>query len=283
MIHTGQPQDLLILRDTGAGLFLGDGEGNDVLLPNKYVPAQFTIGDRLHVFVYRDSEDRIVATTLVPRIQLGECAFLPVKHIGKAGAFVDIGLEKDLLVPFREQQHPMEAGRSYVVYMGLDNKTDRLYGSTRIERHLLPAPPSITKGAVVDLLVHGRGELGWSAVVQGRYRGLVYANETFKPLSIGLRLTGHVKHVREDGKLDISLQPIGYERYNDGNTRLLAERLRANNGFLPVTDKTSPEEIHRLFGISKKAFKQALGALYKARHVQLGERGITWTGGEDGQ
>lgn len=281
MIHTGQPQELLILRDTSAGLFLGDGEGNDVLLPNKYVPAQFAIGDRLHVFVYRDSEDRIVATTLVPGIQLGECAFLPVKHMGRAGAFVDIGLEKDLLVPFREQQHPMEAGRSYVVYMGLDNKTDRLYGSTRIERHLLPAPPTMAKGDAVDLLVHGRSEMGWAVVVNGRYRGLVFANETFKPLSIGLRLTGHVKQVREDGKLDISLQPIGYARYNDANTRLLADRLRANNGFLPVTDKTSPEEVHRLFGISKKAFKQALGALYKARHVQLGEGGITWTGGED--
>lgn len=283
MIPTGQQQELSILRDTGVGLFLGDGEGNDVLLPNKYVPAQFAIGDRLSVFVYRDSEDRQVATTLLPKILLGECAFLPVKDTGRAGAFVDIGLEKDLLVPFREQQHPLQAGRSYVVYMGLDEKTDRLYGSTRIDRHLRPAPPSVAHGQAVQLLVHGRSEMGWSVVVNGMYRGLVFANETFKPLSFGDRLTGHVKQVREDGKLDISLQPIGYEHYNDTNTRMLAERLRASNGFLPVTDKTSPEEIHRLFGISKKAFKQALGALYKARKVKIGEGGITWTGSPGGQ
>lgn len=283
MIHTGRTQELTILRHTGVGLFLGDGEGNEVLLPNKYVPEPFAEGDRLRVFVYRDSEDRQVATTLEPKVHLGGFAPLRTGHVGRFGAFVEWGLEKDLLVPFKEQQKKLEEGRWYVVHMALDEQTDRLYGSTRIERFLDNSALTVGERDQVDLLLFGRSDLGWSAIVNGKHLGLVHASEAFKPIAIGDRLTGFVKHIRADNKLDLTLQPIGYRQYNDANAELLIKRLNQNEGFLPYTDKSSAEDIHRMFGISKKAFKQALGALYKARQVRIEEQGIVWVGGQAGR
>ena len=283
VIHTGQHQDLIILRSTSVGLFLGDGEDGEVLLPNKYCPPHHDQGEILRVFVYRDSEDRQIATTLVPKIHIGEFAPLRVNQVGVLGAFMEWGVEKDLLVPFREQEKKLEEGRWYVTYMALDEQSDRLYGSTRIERHLDNAELSVAEGEEVDLLVFGRSDLGWSVIVNGKHQGLVHANEVFRPLSIGDRVPGFIKTVRPDNKLDITLQAIGYKHYNDANVELLAKRLQQHEGFLPLSDKSSPEEIYRLFGISKKAFKQALGALYKARKVKIGEGGITWTGSPGGQ
>ncbi len=276
MIHTGQTQDLIILRNTSVGLFLGDGEEGEVLLPNKYVPEQYDQGEKLSVFVYRDSEDRQVATTLEPKIRLGEFASLRVNAMDRLGAFMDWGMEKDLMVPFKEQQKKLEEGRWYVVYLALDEDTDRLFGSTRIEKHLDNSELTVKAGDAVELVVYGRSDLGWSAIVNGKHQGLVHANDVFKPVSVGDRIPGYVKTVREDKKLDITLQPIGYEHYNDANTALLAKRLQQHEGFLPLSDKSSPEEIYRVFGISKKAFKKALGALYKERKVQIEEQGIVW-------
>ncbi|MGB3870407.1 MAG: S1-like domain-containing RNA-binding protein [Flavobacteriales bacterium] len=276
VIHTGQHQDLIILRNTSVGLFLGDGEEGEVLLPNKYVPERYDQGDTLRVFVYRDSEDRQVATTLEPKIHIGEFASLRVNAVDRLGAFMDWGMEKDLMVPFKEQQKKLEEGRWYVVYMALDEQTDRLYGSTRIEKHLDNSELTVAGGDAVELIVYGRSDLGWSVIVNGKHQGLVHANEVFKPISIGDRIPGFVKTVREDKKLDITLQPIGYAHYNDANTALLAKRLQQHEGFLPLSDKSSPEEIYRVFGISKKAFKKALGALYKERKVRIEEQGIVW-------
>ncbi|HRQ84309.1 MAG TPA: S1-like domain-containing RNA-binding protein [Flavobacteriales bacterium] len=278
MIHTGRTQELTILRHTGVGLFLGDGEGGEVLLPNKYVPEHFAVGDPLGVFVYRDSEDRQGATTLEPKVRLGGFAPLRVGHVGRFGAFVEWGLEKDLLVPFKEQQKKLEEGRWYVVHMALDEATDRLFGSTRIERFLDNSTLEVAEREEVSLLIFGRSDLGWSAIVNGKHLGLLHTSDAFKPVAIGDRLTGYVKHIRDDHKLDLTLQAIGYAHYNDANVDLLVKRLHQHGGFLPFTDKSSPEDIHRMFGISKKAFKQAVGALYKARQVHLDERGITWTG-----
>ncbi|HMN04180.1 MAG TPA: S1-like domain-containing RNA-binding protein [Flavobacteriales bacterium] len=278
MIHTGQPQELTILRRSEPGLYLGDGQGNEVLLPNKYVPEHFNFGDRLHVFVYRDSEDRQVAITGETKFKLGGFAPLKVSAVTRNGAFVDIGLEKDLLVPFGEQERKLEEGRWYVVYMGLDEKTDRLYGSTRIERHLDNAELTVGRGDAVELLVYGRSDLGWSVIVNGRHQGLAHANEVFKPIATGDRIPGFVKQVRPDHKLDITLQAMGYRHYNDANVELLAARIQQHGGFLPLTDKSAPEEVQRELGISKKAFKQALGSLYKARQVRLDRDGITWLG-----
>ena len=278
MIHTGQTQDLIILRNTSVGLFLGDGEAGEVLLPNKYCPERYDQGDTLRVFVYRDSEDRQIATTLEPKVHLGEFALLRVNQVSMLGAFMEWGVEKDLLVPFKEQRKKLEEGRWYVVRMALDEQTDRLFGSTRIEHHLDNSELTVTGGEQVELIVFGRSDLGWSVIVNGKHQGLVHANEAFKPISIGDRITGHVKTVRPDNKLDITLQPIGYTHYNDANVELLVKRLQQHEGFLPLTDKSSPEEVHRMFGISKKAFKQALGALYKARQVRIEEQGIVWVG-----
>ena len=276
MIHTGRTQDLIILRNTSVGLFLGDGEEGEVLLPNKYVPEQYDQGQTLSVFVYRDSEDRQVATTLEPKIRLGEFASLRVNAMDRLGAFMDWGMEKDLMVPFKEQQKKLEEGRWYVVYLALDEDTDRLFGSTRIEKHLDNSELTVAAGDAVELVVYGRSDLGWSAIVNGKHQGLVHASDVFKPVSIGDRIPGYVKTVREDKKLDITLQRIGYEHFNDANTALLAKRLQQHEGFLPLSDKSSPEEIYRVFGISKKAFKKALGALYKERKVRIEEQGIVW-------
>ncbi|HEY0977233.1 MAG TPA: S1-like domain-containing RNA-binding protein [Flavobacteriales bacterium] len=277
MIHTGRNQTLTILRDTSVGLYLGDNEGGEVLLPNKYVPEHFELGDTIDVFVYRDHEDRQVATTLKPKLQIGEFAPLRVFDVGPIGAFVEWGLEKHLMVPFKEQQKKMEAGRWYVVRMALDEQTDRLYGSSRIEKHLDNSELTVKEGDEVALMVFGRSELGWSVIVNDRHQGLIHASEVFRPIAIGDRTTGYVRKVREDNKLDITLQAIGYAQYNDSNVALLAKHLQ-RTGFLDLTDKSSPEDIHAVFGISKKAFKQALGALYKERKVRIEPQGIVWLG-----
>lgn len=278
MIHTGRIQELTILRRTDAGLYLGDGQANEVLLPNKYVPGHFNFGDPIRVFVYRDSEDRQVATTLPTKFALGAFAPLNVSAVTRNGAFVDIGLEKDLLVPFAEQERKLEEGRWYVVFMGLDEKTDRLFGSTRIERYLDNSALTVARGDEVELLVYGRGDLGWNVIVNGRHQGLLHHGEVFRPIAVGDRIRGFVKQVRPDHKLDITLQALGYSQYNDANAELLAKKIQQHGGFLPLTDKSPPEEVQREIGISKKAFKQALGALYKARKVRLGNDGITWLG-----
>ncbi|MEO8733785.1 MAG: S1-like domain-containing RNA-binding protein, partial [Flavobacteriales bacterium] len=214
MIHTGQHQDLIILRNTSVGLFLGDGEEGEVLLPNKYCPPEHDQGTSLHVFVYRDSEDRQVATTLDPKIELNNFGLLRVNAVSGLGAFLDWGMEKDLLVPFKEQRKKLEEGRWYVVYMALDEQTDRLFGSTRLERYLDNAELTVKEGDAVDLLVHGRSELGWSVIVNGKHSGLIHGSEVFKHVSVGDRIAGFIKTVRPDNKLDITLQPIGYTHYN---------------------------------------------------------------------
>ena len=280
MIHTGLTQELVILRNTSAGFFLGDGAGNEVLLPNKYRPADKAVGASMRVFVYRDSEDRQVATTLEPLIHLGGFAPLKVNAIGRVGAFMDWGLEKDLLVPHAEQRGTLAEGQRCVVYMALDEQTDRLFGSMRVERYLDNSELTVREGEGVQLLVFAHSPMGWSVIVNEKHLGLLHASEVFSRLAVGDRIPGFVKEIRPDHKLDITLQPIGYAHYNDANVAMLTERLRQHGGFLPYTDKSLPEEIHRVFGISKKAFKQAVGALYKARKLEINEQGITWTGGK---
>ena len=190
---------------------------------------------------------------------------------------MDIGLDTELLVPHDEQKKPLEQGRWYVVRVALDDATDRLYGSTRLEAFLNNEALTVKRGDTVDLIVIGRSDLGLTVAVNNTHQGLVHANEIFKPVSVGDPLTGYVKQVREDNKLDIVLQPIGYRQYIDAHTALLAKRLEAR-GFLPLSDKSSAEDIYAEFGISKKAFKKALGALYKERLVRLGDDGVVWIG-----
>ena len=274
MIEIGKYIDLKILRKTSVGFFLGDEEGEEVLLPNKYCPENMKLEEELKVFVYRDSSEKKVATTLIPKISLHEFALLEVSSVSGVGAFLDWGLEKELMVPFREQRQKMEEGRWYIVYLDLDEKTDRLYASNRIEKFLQNEAVSLSIGEEVELLVLQKTDLGYSVIVNHAYKGLIYENEIFQELNIGDRLKGYVKNLREDNKIDISIHPLGYKNFNDANSELIFNALIEHEGFLPFTDRSTPEEIYSQFGISKKAFKKSIGALYKQRKIDIQSQGI---------
>lgn len=277
MIEIGKYNSLKILRRTPFGLYLGDESGNDVLLPTKYCPNKFEMGDELKVFVYLDHNEKEIATNIIPKILLHEFAMLQVKDVADVGAFMDWGMEKDLFVPFKEQRQRMEEGRWYIVYLDIDRSTDRLYASNQIEKILQNEDINLTAGEKVDLLVLKETDLGFTVIVNNQHKGLIYENEIFKPLNIGDKLIGYVKNIREDNKIDISLQPIGFENFNDVNTELILQKLSENKGFLTITDKSSPEEIYSTFGISKKAFKKSLGSLYKHRKISIEPNGIKLT------
>jgi len=278
MIRNGVVQDLVLLRQTSDGWVLGDDDEDVALLPNGTDLKQYTEGDTVSVFVHRAADGRNMASTGTPKVQVGEFTTLQVIAIDQLGAHLEWGYKPDLLVPKAEQKKDMEEGRWYVVRIATDERTGRLYASSRVDHFLDNTTLSVQKGDTVQLLVHAKSPLGISVIVNNKHHGLVHANEVFKPVSIGDRVTGYVKTVREDNKLDITLQPIGYRQYIDVNTAMLAKRLQGRTGFLPLTDKSSAEEIHAEFGISKKAFKKALGALYKDRLVRMEEMGIIWVG-----
>ena len=274
-MEIGRFHELEILRLTSVGLFLGDETGEDVLLPNKYCPEQYEIGDKLEVYVYRDYDERKIATNIIPKIFLHEFALLECAAVSEFGAFMDWGLEKHLMVPFKEQRQKLQEGRWYVIYLALDEKTDRLYGSNRLDKFLSNEELTVAANDEVELVVMSQSPLGYTVIVNHAHKGLVYENEVFQELHVGDVLKGYVKEIREDNKIDISLQPIGYKNAKDVNCELIYEELRVHNGFLPLTDKSSPEQISDYFGISKKAFKKAIGALYKERKIELSEKGIS--------
>jgi len=275
MIEIGKYNTLTILRTTSVGLYLGDEEGEDVLLPNKYVPENYEIDDDIKVFVYLDYDERKIATTLTPKILMHQFALLEVTAVSEHGAFLDWGLEKNLLVPFKEQRQKMEEGRWYIVYLNLDEQTDRLYASNRIEKVLDNEMLSVAKGEEVDIMFFRETEIGYSVIVNHCHKGLVFKNELFKEVNIGDQQKAYIKLVREENKLDISLQPIGYENFNSVNTQKLYDDLKSNDGFIPLTDKSAPDDIYKRFGISKKAFKKAVGELYKQRKIIIEEKGIS--------
>jgi len=275
LIPIGQHQDLAILRHTTVGLYLGDEAGEeDVLLPNKYCPEKFTIGEKLRVFVYRDYEERKIATNLMPKILMHQFALLRVTSVSNIGAFMDWGLEKELLVPFREQRKKMEEGRWYIVYLDLDEETDRLYATNKIEKRLQNHTLTVKQGDAADILVMKKTELGFSVIVNQQHEGLIFESDIFSTLNIGDKIKGYVKQIRDDNKIDIYLQPIGFENFNDPNCEMILATLTANDGFLPIADKSTPEEIYDQFGISKKSYKKAIGTLYKQRKIILQPDGI---------
>ena len=274
MIEQGKFTRLSIVKRSTFGLFLGDEDGEEILLPNKYCTDSMKPGLDVEVFIYRDSEDRKVATTLTPKILFHEFALLKVTAVAQVGAFMDWGLEKDLMVPFREQPQNMEEGRWYIVYLDLDEKSDRLFASNRVERHLQNDKLSVAEGDEVSLLVWQKTDLGYTVIINHAHKGLVFENEIFQDLNVGEKLKGYVKKVRDDNKIDISLQAIGYLKFNDTNSELIFSALKENQGFLPLTDKSSPEAIYAQFGISKKAFKKSIGALYKLKKILIETSGI---------
>ncbi len=272
MLQIGVYHTLKIDRETKVGLFLVN-ETDDVLLPNKYVPNDFTIGDDLTVFVYLDHEERPVATTLKPLITLNSFAVLKVNYINTFGAFLNWGMEKDLFVPFKEQARPMEKDKRYIVTMYLDKQTGRLAASSKINQFLDKEPFDIEVGQEVDLMVSHITEIGINVIINGKFRGLAYQNEVFETVSPGYKTKGYIKTIRTDGKIDVSFQKQGFEAIDDSSQQVL-EALKQNDGVLRLNDNSHPEEIKSVLKMSKKTFKKAIGSLYKQKLIDINNEGI---------
>ncbi|NND79501.1 MAG: GntR family transcriptional regulator [Maribacter sp.] len=273
MITLGTYNTLEILRDTSVGLFLGDGEGNDILLPNKYVPETYELGDSLAVFCYLDHSERPVATTLEPEILVNEFQLLKVVEVNEFGAFMDWGLEKHLLVPFREQRSKMQEGHWYIVFCYLDPQSNRLVASNKIDKFLNNDTLLIEEGDIVELVVSRQTDLGYEVIINNSHKGLVYANEIFKNIAVGDNTKGVIKKIRQDNKIDVSLQPLG-EKILEPAANKIFEQLLAHGGFLDLHDKSDPELIKETLQMSKKTFKKGIGTLYKARKIDIKSDGI---------
>jgi len=272
MIEIGRYNTLEIVRDTSVGLFLSDGT-TAILLPNKYVPKHFEIGEKINVFVFLDHEERLTATTLKPYVIRNEFAYLQVNYTNQYGAFLNWGLEKDLFVPFREQARKMENAKRYLVYVYLDEKTNRLVASSKLNQFLETENIQLSPQQKVDLIVSHITELGINVIINSKYKGLLYKNEVFETISPGKKLKGYIKNIREDKKIDVSLQKNGIESI-DENAQIILKELNATKGFLRLTDNSHPEEIKTVLKMSKKSFKKAVGMLYKQRLVSIEEGGI---------
>jgi predicted RNA-binding protein (virulence factor B family) len=274
MIHIGDYNKLIILRDTEPGLFLGDSEDQEVLLPNRYVPENFEIGEQIDVFVYLDNEERLVAVTDHPYIKKGEFALLRCNSVNDIGAFLDWGLVKELFCPFREQAFPMKIGGWYLVFCYLDEISDRLVASSKTNRFLDNKELSVEAFDEVDLIVSHPSDLGMNVIVNKMHLGLIFNQDLFKDISVGDKLKGIVKKIRPGNKLDITLDKIGYRNIEPNAQLILEYLLNDENGFIKLTDKSSPEAIKSILQMSKKSFKKAVGTLYKQRRIRIEIDGI---------
>lgn len=268
----GEVNTLRVLRFTSVGAYLGDAEDNDVLLPNKYLTDDFDLDDEIEVYLYRDSEDRLVATTERPLINLNGFAYLQTKAVNFFGAFMDWGLEKDLMVPFKEQRKKFEEGRYYLVTLQIDEATDRLFASAKTNKFLEECEEEIDPKTPVSLLICDSTELGVKVVVEDRYSGLLYHNDVSRPLVPGERTTGYVTKVREDGRLDVRIDPTSFAKVSVSAEKILT--ILKRKGHIQLTDKSHPDDIRDTLGMSKKTFKQAVGNLYKQRIIRIEENGI---------
>ncbi len=274
MATIGRRNTLSIVRESTPGLYLNGGELGEILLPGRYIPPNLKPGDKLDVFIYRDSDDRLVATTETPLAHVGEFVCLKVVSVNqRIGAFLDWGLSKDLLLPFREHLGPLRVGQKVVVAVYVDPKTDRIVASARLRRHLSPDTPTYAPGQPVNLLVTGQTPLGYTVIVANAHEGLLCRDQVAVPIEIGQRLKGFVRLVRPGGKIDVSLDAAGYQRVASLQLQVL-RALEQNRGRLEFDDNSSPEAIRTAFGVSKKAFKQTLGAPYKSRRIQFLNPGI---------
>ncbi|GET31231.1 GntR family transcriptional regulator [Prolixibacter bellariivorans] len=273
MNKLGTFQALEVMRLVDFGAYLDGQELGDILLPKRYMPEGCKPGDFLEVFIYLDSEDRIIATTEEPLATAGDFALLKVVSVNQIGAFLDWGLPKDLLVPFSEQKSKMEEGHWYIVYVYVDDESRRMVATTKLDKYLDNVPPEYHAGQEVQLMIHSKTDIGYKAIVNNMHWGMLYQNEVFRPLKSGEQLPGYIKQVREDEKLDVSLQKPGIESAMDLSDRIL-NMLKEQGGFLAVTDKSSPETIYSFFGESKKNYKRAVGMLYKKRIITIEPDGI---------
>lgn len=274
MLQIGRQNRLTIVKHTDFGIFLDGGKFGNILLPKRYVTADMKIGGILDVFIYLDSDDCIIATTLTPKAMVGECAFLEVKEVNNVGAFLDWGLPKDLLVPYGEQHKPMEAGRSYVVCIYQDEYTGRITASSRLSRHLEERASGLSVKQAVDLIICGRSDMGYKAVINHTHLGLIFRDEAFRTLLYGEKVKGYIKSIRPDRKIDLSLQAQARDSKEDLAEKILAD-LQRQGGTSYVTDKSEPELIYKVFNVSKGNYKNALSLLYKQRKILIEKDKIT--------
>lgn len=272
-LSLGKFNVLEVVKFVDFGLYLDGGAEGEILLPSRYIPEGTEVGDELRVFLYLDNEERLIATTQEPLVQVGQFAWLEVAWVNQYGAFLNWGLMKDLFVPFREQKMKMEQGKSYLVHCHLDEESYRIVASAKVERYLSEERPPYPEGEEVDILVWQKTDLGFKVIVENHFGGLIYDNEIFTPLRSGMRLTAYVKQVRPDGKIDLILQRGGRKATGDFSEQLLLY-LQSHDGYCSLGDKSPAEAIYETFGVSKKVFKKAVGDLYKRRLVLLSEEGI---------
>ncbi len=267
-INIGRMNRLQVVKTVEFGVYLDGGHLDTILLPKRYAPDNCKLGDWLDVFLYMDSEDMLIATTLTPKVQVGECAYLKVTDVNRAGAFLDWGLPKDLLVPFSEQHRPMEVGRSYVVCVLRDPNDDRIVASSKLSRHLQEQNVYFRPQQAVNLLICGQSDMGYKAIIDHTHLGLIFKDEAFKPLNYGQQVQGFIKGIRDDKKIDLSLQPPAASGRDQLSEQIL-EHLRRNNGVSPLTDKCAPEDIYKTFNVSKSNYRKALGKLYKDKKILI--------------
>lgn len=275
-IELGKYNVLEIVKTVDFGIYLDGGEAGEILLPTRYVPEEYEIGEFLKVFIYLDNEERIIATTLEPLTQVGEFAFLEVSWVNEYGAFLNWGLMKDLFVPFREQKMKMLVGHSYIVHTHIDEESYRIVASAKIERYLSKEMPSYKENDEVSILIWQKTDLGFKAIIEGQFSGLLYDGEIFQNIRTGMTVKAYIKQVREDGKVDLILQKPGFEKI-DSFAQTLLDYLKAHNGEIPLTDKSDAEDIYETFEVSKKTFKKAVGDLYRRRLIILKKDSIQLT------
>jgi predicted RNA-binding protein (virulence factor B family) len=262
-----------VVKRVDFGVYLDGGDEGEVLLPNRYVPENCNPGDVLNVFLYLDMDERLIATTLTPYVQVGEFACLEVSWVNQFGAFLNWGLMKDLFVPFSEQKMKMKVGNRYIVHVHLDDESYRIVASAKVDRYLSKERPDYRPGTEVDVLIWQKTDLGFKAIVDNRFAGQLYDNEIFSHLHTGDRLKAYIKRVREDGKIDLVLQHWGMSSVDDFSKRLL-QYITDNGGTISFTDKSDANDIYETFEVSKKTFKRAVGDLYKKRLITISDDAI---------
>ncbi len=274
MAHIGRINLLKINSIDHYGASLDGDDLGDVMLLNRYLPEHSKVGDLISVFIYLDGQDRLCATTQKVRAQVDEVAYLKVVQLSSVGAFLDLGISKDVLCPFNQQTKEMEKNQSYLVYVYLDEETNRLIASSKLNRFIQHGATIYSAGQAVNLMISDKTDIGYSAVINNQHWGVVYFNDTVKPLKIGQRIKGYIKQIRDDGKINLSLEAIGYEKVNPLSVKIL-KLLDKNNGFIPISDKSPAELIYEEFGVSKKSFKMTIGSLYKKRLITIAKEGIS--------
>lgn len=274
MVQLGQYNTLKVLKLVDFGLYLDGGDGLEILMPKRYMPEGASVGDELKVFVYQDAEARLIATNEHPYATVGQFANLKINSVNQVGAFADWGTSKELLIPHREQAQKMEEGHRYIIYIYIDQVSGRIAGTSKVDKHLGNVPPAYEVGQEVEALIWKRTPLGYKVIINHQHAGLIYENQIFQEVHIGEHLRAWVKGIREDDKIDLSLQPIGYRQMIDPAEATILKALHNHNGFLPLTDHSTPELIAYELQMSKKTFKKAIGALYRQQRIVIRDDGI---------